>query len=186
MRTVPALALAVCALVLGYGSAAAQEEHRVGLTAGYPAAVGLVWHVSDRLALRPEVSIARTTTNTIISAYDGGESTLNSWSVGVSLSGLIYLASWGDLRTYLSPRFAYTWNRATSKSEGWNPGGSTTKSPSYALSGSVGAEYALARRLSVYFEAGLGYSDQHQNSSFIETSTRSWSTRTGVGAVFYF
>ena len=183
MRGALSLVLAACALVLGNGPAAAQEVHRVGLTAGYPAAVGLVWQVSDRFALRPDVSITRTATNSR-GGFDS-ETTTDSWSVGVGLSGLIYITSWEDLRAYLSPRFAYTRYRATSDYYAWNHRDST-KGRNYALSGSFGAEYTLARRFSVYFEAGLGYSDQHQRGSYSYNDESSWSTRTAVGAVFYF
>src|SRR5438128_1230854 len=41
-------------------SAAAQDHGRVGLVIGYPAAAGVILHVSDRVAVRPDVSFSQT------------------------------------------------------------------------------------------------------------------------------
>ncbi len=40
-------------LVCGVGRAYAQDDPRVGLTMGYPTSVGVLWHVTDRIAIRP-------------------------------------------------------------------------------------------------------------------------------------
>ena len=40
----------------------AQDTHKVGITMGYPASVGLLWHASNKMAIRPaEVGTARLT-----------------------------------------------------------------------------------------------------------------------------
>ena len=46
---------ALILLVCGMGSANAQDNPRVGLTMGYPTSIGVLWHVTDRIAIRPEI-----------------------------------------------------------------------------------------------------------------------------------
>jgi hypothetical protein len=46
------------------GTAAAQERGRVGLTVAHPASVGLIWHPSDRVAIRPDLNLSWTASET--------------------------------------------------------------------------------------------------------------------------
>jgi hypothetical protein len=188
----------------------AQDEPRVGITMGYPAAVGLIWHVADRVALRPEISVSRgsgessiTTTVPVISV--GGvpsvstattitTNTSDQWQVAVGVSGLFYLTRHEALRTYLSPRYAYSRGSSTSQSSGASPssvsGGETS---SHFVAGSFGAQYALGRRFSVFGEVGLGYSRTEteptsttQIISVGPSISRTLSTRSGAGVILYF
>src|SRR5690349_6856829 len=52
---------ALMLIVGGVGTADAQDDPRVGLTMGYPTAIGVLWHVSDRIAVRPEIDFSRST-----------------------------------------------------------------------------------------------------------------------------
>ena len=38
-------------------TASAQDTPKLGVTMGYPS-IGVIWHVTDGVALRPEVSVA--------------------------------------------------------------------------------------------------------------------------------
>jgi hypothetical protein len=62
----------------------------------------------------------------------------------------------------------------------------------YSYVGSFGAEYELHRRFAVYAETGFGYSRSVDSPSstpaftLISFATHNWSTRAGIGAIFYF
>ena len=161
------LGLSIMTLV-GARAARAQEPDQVGLTIGYPASVGVIWHVSDRFALRPEVSLSQSsgdaTTGSVGSVFQVSS---DSWQIGVGLSALFYVRQWDALRAYVSPRFSYARTQATS----------TTTSPVYATSltdltsstylvaGSFGGQYSLSRRFGLFGEVGLGYTKANSTSS---------------------
>ena len=42
------------ALWLAAAPAAAQEKGNVGITMGFPASVGLLWHATEKIAVRPD------------------------------------------------------------------------------------------------------------------------------------
>ena len=183
---------------------AAEEPPRVGLSMGYPASVGVVWHVTDAVALRPELSFSHGATEATsdLSPFTLTSNT-DSTVVGVGVSGLLYTAKWEALRSYVSPRFAYTRSSgSTTSTEAVpvipgipgtpalppNPVLSTTIS-SYVISGSFGAEYSLARRFALFGEVGYGYtrtSSSSSNSASLKETANATGTRTGVGVIFYF
>ena len=154
--------------------AGAQETGQVGLTMAFPAAVGVIWHATDGLAIRPDFTFSQSGSNSF---------TTSSTSVGVGVSALFYVRKWDNLRAYLSPRFGYQRSSFTSA-------GSSLSSPSTITnsgSGSFGAAYLLHRRFAIYAEAGLAYSHTRSPSSIsVDSSSHSWGTRAGVGAILYF
>jgi len=167
--------------------ARAQETGRAGLTMGYPGAVGMIWHVAERVALRPEFSFASSAADTATSGTD-------ATSFGVGVSGLFYVRTWDNLRAYVSPRFVYGRGTTTSKGTATFEGTNS----SYATSFSFGSQYAFSRRFGVFGEVGLGYTDLKGSLSSLQpvpslsitiptdVRSHSWSTRTGVGIVVYF
>jgi|SRR5581483_3650780 len=185
---------------------AAEDPPAIGVTMGYPASIGIVWHVSPRIAVRPEVSaqqITSTSTSVITTGFvvngipvsemtTTTQASNDQWNTAYGASGLFYLRQWDALRTYLSPRFLYS--RSTSSSTTSTTAGTTATtneftSNSYFVSGSFGAEYALARRFAVYGEVGIGYTHQSTDNSFLAAGNNTGhtvSTRSGVGAIFYF
>jgi opacity protein-like surface antigen len=177
---------AALVVLLGSGHAFAQERGKAGLSMGYPAAVGLVWQLSDRVAIRPEFQVARTTSELSAPGIDLLSSSASSWSIGAGVSGLFYLQRWDELSTYLSPRFAYSRSTATSKTS-VSTTRSTSESNVYNGSLSFGAQYALGRRFSAFGEVGFGLTDTRASSATGSSSDgRIWSTRTGAGVIFYF
>jgi hypothetical protein len=94
----------------------AQSPRRVGLVMGYPAALGVLWQVTDSVAVRPDVTLNRSTTETtstttVIGGTQTATTTSDGWTTSVGLSGLLYLGpSQDDLRFYLVPRAAYVWS----------------------------------------------------------------------------
>jgi hypothetical protein len=185
MRRFAITAATGCLVLLSAPAALAQEKGQVGITMGYPASVGLVWHVTDKVAIRPEFLIARSSTETTVPFLGGAES--SSWNVGTGVSALFYVQRWENLRTYVSPRFSYS--RATSTFDAAPTGDEgTSTNTAYSISGLFGAQYSLGRKFSVFGEVGFGFSDTTSRSelSDVRTNGQTWGTRTGLGVVFYF
>jgi hypothetical protein len=165
------LLLAVFSILLHVPPAEAQERGQVGLTLGYPGSVGLLWHASDAFALRPELfGTLRSSDSTTASAT--GEmlpsSSSEGWEIGTGMSGLFRLGQWEGVRAYLVPRITYSRSRTTTEPAGDAfVAASQTEVRTYNLGTSLGVQYALARRLSLYGELGVAYN--HSNSSLAQT-----------------
>src|SRR5258708_25688508 len=149
-------------------AAAAQDDPRVGITMGYPASVGIIWQMNDRVALRPEVTAQKasaeftTTTSFPVGgtiASTTATSTSDTWQVGVGVSALFYLTTHDALRTYVSPRWSYIRTSSSNSSSSLPPPSQTTGSVGNGqfVSGSFGAQYALGQRFGLFGEVGLAY-----------------------------
>jgi hypothetical protein len=183
-RSASAPVLAI-ALFLFPTAAVAQEEGKIGITMGFPASVGLLWHATENLAVRPEFSFAWNSTETGTVETDG-----TSFTTGASV--LFYLRKWENLATYVSPRYSFS---RSSSSTAASSGDSERTSRSHLFSGSFGAQYWLGDRFSAFGELGLGYQRGRSESDLgvdlpIETgftsTSHSFATRSAVGIVFYF
>jgi hypothetical protein len=165
--------------------AAAQDQGSAGISMGYPASVGFVFHVSERFALRPHVDFSRSTTDVESPFGDLGSETS---TVEVGVSGLFVVGRWDKLRAYVSPGYSY--RRTDRSSETPPPFGEATTFTltGHTLSGSFGAQYSLHERFSVFGEAGLQYLFQEARSglSTIDNGTTTIGTRTAIGVIFYF
>jgi hypothetical protein len=198
-----ALFLAATAALLGAAPAAAQDAGQVGITMGYPATIGVLWHPSDRIGLRPEVSLTRGTSETTITlstpvfgvprVSESEVTTSENWLVGTGVSALFYLVKGDALRTYVSPRFTYARSSSTGTTFVSLPvviAPPTTVTSNYGVSGSVGAQYALAKRFGVFGEVGLAYarSTITPNSTTFRSEGKNTTIglRSGVGVVLYF
>ena len=170
-RRVPGLVLGMT--LLGCAAAGAQEHGKVGVTMGYPASIGVIFHATDKVAIRPELSFAK---NTI----DGVRLNSENWNIGTGVSALFYLASHEHVHTYVSPRFTYT--RSST-----NIGGSDTTSTAWGALGSFGAQYSPTPKFSVFGEVGIGYTRQRSESGLtgLQIKGNSVGSRTGVGIIFY-
>jgi hypothetical protein len=186
----------------------AQDDPRVGITMGYPASFGVIWHVTNRIALRPEITASRAsgeststssivafgvsvvpqTTITTVSAND-------SWLVSTGLSALLYLSKHDALRTYVSPRWAYSRVSSNTTSGIAEFGSFSSTGSSHTVAGSFGAQYALGRRFNVFGEVGLSFSRSTTSprdlagQSLVTSSgavSRTFGARSGVGVVLYF
>jgi hypothetical protein len=193
-------------LVAFAATAHAQDEDRVGVTMGYPASFGVLWRVSDRVAIRPEVTFSTgnstsTSVITIVSGGPGGSTTTSvttqsvndSTTFTVGASGLFYIARWDALRTYLSPRSAYgrgTTTSFTSSTQAVSPQPSVEfTNTSYLASGSFGAEYALGRRFAVFGEIGVAYTRLTTTSAQPgagNTTGYTVASRSGAGVIVFF
>ena len=174
---------AVLLLGCGLGTANAQDDPRVGVTMGYPTAVGVLWHVTERIAIRPEIDFARsvatteTTSTTILPPNERDEAT----TVRPGISALIYVTRREGLRTYVTPRFSYISTDSSS---------SEIESSNYLVSGSIGAQHRLGDRFAIFGELGVEYarSTTRLSSTFLSIETRrsTVGTRSGAGVVLYF
>jgi len=203
------LMLAVSVVLSVGANALAQDAGQIGITMGYPSAVGVIWHVTDNVAVRPEISFSTgSTENPAISsglslpdlAVDPGEASSTTVTAGVS--GLFYFGEWDKLRAYVSPRYTYT----RLMSDVASTFSTDARNSAYALTGSFGAQYQFHRRFAVFGETGFGYTHTRTTltstillsiipvgpnvpapvTRSVETNSHSWATRTGAGVIFYF
>jgi hypothetical protein len=149
----------------------AQSDAKVGLAMGTPTALSIIWHVSDRLALRPEFNFSSSNTEN-----DFSGTTFDSSTVTPGVSALFYLSTWDNVRAYVSPRYTFSHLSARSSS------GSSQTSDGHALAGSIGAQFTPHRRFGVYGEIGLGYAASDSG----DASQSSVGLRHAVGAILYF
>jgi hypothetical protein len=179
--------LFVCG-VLTATVASAQDKGRAGLAMGFPGSVAIVWHPTEAIGIRPEISISRSSTeftSTIGTITTTTRTTAVTLSTGVS--AMFYSAAKDNLRVYFSPRAIYTRLNNTIPAIGTSPATTTTLS-GYAAGGSVGAQYALGHRFSAYGEVGFSYAHQSQNSTLSGSTSKanSVSTRSAAGVILYF
>ncbi len=187
------------AVALGLGAAlpaTAQERGAVGVTMGYPAAIGVVWQATDALALRPDVSITWTSSESVntVSLFAGATpvsttSTVDAVNTGVGLSALVTVHRADRFRVYLVPRVAYV--RSTVDLDAGLAGAAVdTTTNGWLASGGVGAQVAVHDHLAIFGEAGGQYSWQRGTSSLTtsrsEDTTRAAGLRSAVGVIVYF
>ena len=178
----------------------AQSERRAGLVVAYPTSIGVLWHVTDGIALRPDLAVnwqSTETTSTITGVIgplpQTSTSTTTGWNSSVGLSALFYVGSPGDLRFYLTPRVAYGWSRT--ETENTPPSqlqltSYESKTDGVLVAGSFGAQYKFHDRFEVFGEVGVSYSDQDGETAFTVSrqtlSTTNVGLRSGVGVTVYF
>jgi len=178
--------LYLCSALIAFAPAlaAAQEARKVGIAIAYPTSVGILWHASDKIAIRPELTFGGSSTNTTSASFsiDG-----SGWNIGTGVSALFFLHTYDRLRTYITPRFSYGHASTTTNSSGVTTTNSTQTSNTYGGSGAFGAQYALGDRFSLVGELGFGFTHATITSSPLGTtgSGNAWGTRAGVGVVFY-
>ena len=183
--------------------AAAQDTPRFGLVMGYPAQVGVLWTVADRLAIRPEVNWTRTTTESVSTAtvFNGTgvtttsiTTTSSSNAIGTGVTALFYLTHRDALRTYLAPRYSYAHTTTSTDLApplaNVLPPPTETSASTHAVSGSIGAQYSVARHFGIFGELGLQYSHTAISpaSSIVRTDAKQTTIglRSGAGVIVFF
>ena len=119
--------------------AAAQEPGDVGVFMGYPN-LGLIWQVTEKVAIRPEISFSYGSTD--IDSVFGVPGTTHNWSIEFGASALLYLSDTDRLRTYLAPQFTYSRSEASSSTRTVGAVGNT-----YGFAGLFGAQVLAERSL---------------------------------------
>jgi hypothetical protein len=155
----------------------AQGAGKIGLEMSTGNTLGLVWQVSDNVAIRPEFAFNKSSTDSTT-----GSTTITTDANGIGASGsvLFYTSKHDALRTYLTPRFDFIRSKSTT--------GSTERtSKAYSLSGSFGAQYGLGDRFQVFGEFGLqaGWAPE-QTIGTTTTKSSGFGTRSAVGVAFIF
>jgi len=186
MKAVASCLLVAAALLILPAEGAAQEQGQTGVFMGYPS-LGLIWHASERIAVRPEIGFSS----------GSGESDLSetsSTSVSVGASVLFYAAKRDSAALFFAPRYAY--QHSSSKIESTSPFGGDSElkitSHSSVVSGSVGAQYWLSKRFSLFGEAGIQYAwgSSENDSAFSGlssgTDSHVFGTRSSIAAIWYF
>jgi opacity protein-like surface antigen len=177
-----ALAIMAAMATIGGGATQAQERN-VGITIAHPTAIGMIWHLSEGVALRPEFSfsvIDRESTSTL-----GSLNQTDGTAVGIGISALFYTHRWDDVRGYISPRFSYGHATSTASSGSFE---AKTTTKGYDWSASYGAEYRPVDRFSLFGEVGLGATRSTVTTDITSARATSttWGTRAGVGIAVYF
>jgi len=178
----------ICSLVAGFGllgtaTAQAQDAGKVGITMGFPGSIGLLWHASDRVALRPELTFSGAS-----SEADGpGEVEGDNWAIATGVGVLFYLNKQDNLRTYFTPRIAYTRTSSSTTISSVTTSTSENTSNSLGVFGSFGAQYNLGEKFGVFGELGFGVTRAKARGGFsnAESRTTQWGTRAGVGVIYY-
>ena len=198
VRLMGALLAGAMVLAMAARPVSAQEAGDVGVTMGYPGAIGVVWHITDGFAVRPDLTLSRTTSEsrTTSSSVFGGQSlsssnTSEGWGTTVGLSALVNVRTIERLRLYVSPRLAYSYSSSdneTGLTGSLSAFNATTTG--IVASGSFGSQYNVHDRFAIFGELGLQYSSLTTESDFPgssnQTDSTSFGLRSAVGVTFYF
>ena len=195
-------AVAVLVMVMGWRTAASAQDERVGLTMGYPTAVGVLWQVSDRVAIRPEFSWAQ---QSLDNENGFAQTAVDSTVVSVAISALVRLRQWGPVRSYVAPRFEATRTTVETTVDLQSvfppgfpsplPTSQTTKvtGTAYEGGGSIGVQASPAPHFGVFGEVGVMYarnktSDASSTTPLSSPTTRAHTVglRSAVGVILFF
>lgn len=183
-------ALFVLLVLLVSIPAAAQESGQTGLAVGSPGSIGIIWHASDAIAIRPDFSFSHTHSES--GTPSGSKS--DSWGVGFGASALFYTGKIRDnVRTYVTPRFAYARTNVDSSASNVTLSARSHLN-TYQYSGSFGIQFTPTRRFSVYGETGIQYATGESVfttsgsgiSSTGKSTNSTFGSRSGIGVVLYF
>ncbi len=180
-RRVFLLASAVCCLAV---RATGQEKGRLGADVAFSSAtsstIGLTWHATNRVALRPVFGFLHETRDDVQTyladgvAFDGTSRTTNT-AISGGLEGMLYLTRAESLSTYVAVSYQRQHAKETAgavslaiplsqapplvqqlvASDPFRPRNQTTASNLYGAA--AGLEYAFGKRFSAFGEAGLRY-----------------------------
>lgn len=177
------LGVLACVAAMLPSQALAQEEGKIGVTMGFPSSVGVLWHVTENVAVRPEFSLSWSSSESEFAESDG-------FGFGSGVSVLFYMSRSENLATYFSPRYSFTRTATESRYEGAQFIEPVIESTNrtHSFGGSFGAQYFLGSRFSVFGELGLSYARSRAESDVTasEPTGSSVSTRSGVSIVLYF
>ena len=161
--------------------ASAQEAGDVGVTVSAPSSIGVIWHVTPRLAIRPDLSFSFSGSD-----GEGNGPDLSSHTMSLGGSVLFYTGRWDNFQTYITPRLSYSWSGSSSEGSG----DFEASQDGWGLSGAFGGQYTLGTRFAVFAEAGLAYSSHTTEipSSFSDNGRTTWNfgSRAAIGATLYF
>ncbi len=142
-------------LALGGSSVYAREKSaspRFGLT--FPS-LGVIWHITDKVAFVPNVTLARNW-STYSSTQSESKNTTNS--VGVTAGMRFYTHDWKGMRFYLSPSYGFSRSSSDSSQSGLIEVSGSGTTRSHSVGGAWGVQYAVTDRISIFGDIGARYS----------------------------
>jgi hypothetical protein len=174
--------------------ALAQDAPRVGVTMAYPASVGAWVQLSERIALRPDLSFSWSSYETNISDALGQREYASDYlSTSFGVSAIVTIAQWDALRAYVAPRVSYTRITQNSPTVSFAPVGSPPVieqhedvTDGFDVGATFGAYYPLHDRLRVFGEVGAMYLSQSGEREDGRVSQKAFANRTSVGLVLMF
>ena len=140
------LAIAGFAMALP-GLATAQDAGKVGLVATTGPNVGVIWNISERLAILPTFGFSYLSASSRLIDLEPLERDNSVYNVGLHLAAQWTVAEPGAFRLFLSPSYGKTWSTA----------GTLVSETNYTVGGAFGARYALNDRFSLFGETGIVY-----------------------------
>jgi len=164
----------------------AQDAGKIGLAMAYPAAFGIVWHATDKIAIRPSVTFGGSSTEGSATTSGG-----SAWNVGTTIAALFYVKKYDNVRTYISPSYRYSHTSTTIHPPSASAslvGDLNSTANTNGGAGTFGAEFAATTHFSIIGEVGFAFSRVTQKSMVVQNVTvngKSWGATAGVGLVFY-
>jgi hypothetical protein len=169
-----ACSLAFVLLLASPAAALAQDSAKAGLVISSSGAISLIWHVTERVALRPELGISG---SKVANSAQGAEATQQNLSPGIA--ALFYLGSLDKFRVYVSPRYSY----ARSHSESSSPFSSSESTvTTHVVTGAAGVQFTMHKHFAAFGESGFAYNHAKTGS----TTNDSWINRSVAGVIWYF
>ena len=188
------VSLSVAVLLAMATTVAAQDAGRIGFVANTAESLGVVWGLSERVAVRAGVDFNHVSSETELpEAFPSFAPDLdNSFSsVGVTVSALVSLGQWDDLKAYVAPGYGHSWRTTAAEFEQSN----------HRFDGMFGLQYALGSRFRVFGEAGIRFSHSRIEQQLFgvlggpaidlgeleyAVTTNGFGSASRVGVIFYF
>jgi hypothetical protein len=169
-------------LMLALAPTATAQEPRLGLTVAYPTGVGVIWRVSERLALRPEFTLGYS--NEIDDQFANVRA--NAWRFGVALSGVVSIVRDGPRHLYAAPYYEFQ-RRYTTASQTVSYGDpddffATTRfallevkprTNEHSIGGIVGFEFRIKDRYGLFVEGGAAHRNSRRSATMPEVPANS-------------
>lgn len=181
MKRIVLSCVALGALCASSVPASAQERGNVGLVIAMPTDIGVIWHVNENIAVRPEINFSFGSGE--IEAPGGVTSETSGRGYSLETSVLFYLGAIDGVRTYVSPRIGFDWTSSDDNDSDDDISGNAME-----VSLSYGAEYAPVPRFSIFGEIGLEYgraTAELDSVASVESRASMWGPRTQVGVILY-
>lgn len=196
--------ICAAAILLTSHVANAQEKGQVGLTMTYPARAGVLWHVTDRISILPDIAIQRDVSTSVFTLSVGNifgpragtttRTTNTFWRTSPGVNLLVDVGRWDDVTTYVTAGWSYErihqrTIRTTENDDGVisvpAPGTQTDTDVShgYGARGAFGVRYVPHRHFGAFGEVGVEYSKTKSGS---ETVASSLGNSGVAGVIFYF
>lgn len=125
----------------------AQDAGKVGLAVTTGADIGIIWNITERIAILPAVDFTYLSTRARPFNLEPLERDDSLYNVGLNIAAQLTVAEPGAFRLFVSPSYGKTWSTS----------GTLVSESNYTVGGAFGARYALNDRFSLFGETGILY-----------------------------